>query len=211
MSSASPSPSEPSEPETSAAPATDDPRRHAARIERLLADVRAMVGPVAWPRIEELVARLVAMYGAALGRLLVLVGEGGGLDERLRARVTGDELVSGLLALHGIHPMPALERVRGAAERVRRALGAGAGAIDCEVDAHDVARLRLHGRWRCAVTRAMVDEALRGAVEEAAPDVAAVEISGVDWTAPEPAAPGPGLVQIDLGRSRADGDPKRAP
>lgn len=179
--------------------AADDPRQHAARIERLLGDVRTSVGPVAWQRVEELVSRLVALYGAALGRTLVLVEQSGALDERLRRQLCDDELVSALMALHGIHPEPPLERARAATERVRALLGEAAGTVELAVDARGTLALTLAGEWRCGLPRAAVDEALRRAIEEAAPELGAIEIGGVDFGA---AAPVP-LVQLDLSRSRA--------
>jgi len=175
-----------------------DPREHAARIERLLGDIKASVGPVAWQRVEELVARLVALYGATLGRTLVLVEEAGKLDPPLRGRLCADDLVSAMMALHGMHPEPPLVRARAAVERVRSVLGEGAGTVDLAVDGRDVLVVTLGGQWRCAAPRGVVDDALRRAIEEAAPDVAGIEIGGVDWShaAPE-------LVQVDLSRSRA--------
>lgn len=178
---------------------SDDPRGHAARIERLLGDVRASVGPAAWQRVEELVSRLVALYGSALGRTLRLVQEAGALDEQLRGRLCADDLVSSLMALHGMHPVPPLERARSAVERVRALLGDAGGAIELAIDERAVLAVTLAGQWRCAIPRAAVDEALRQAIEEAAPDLAAIEIGGADWSAEAP----PPLVQLDLSRSRA--------
>ena len=180
--------------------AREDPREHAARIERLLGDVRASVGPVAWQRVEELVSRLVALYGAALGRTLRLVEEAGRLDEGLRARLCEDELVSALMALHGMHPEPPLVRARAAVERVRAHLEGTAGTIELGLDERGTLAVTLAGDWRCAMPRAAVDEALRRALEEAAPDVAGIEIAGVEFGA---SAPPPPLVQLDLSRSRA--------
>jgi len=178
----------------------DGPREHAARIERLLGDVRAGVGPVAWQRVEELVSRLVALYGAALGRALLLVEEAGALDAALRARLGGDELVGAMLALHGMHPDPPLVRARAAVERVRAVLGEAAGAVELALDERDLLGVTLAGDWsRCAVPRAGVDEALRRALEEAAPELAAIEIGGVEWGA----AAAPPRVQVDQARSRA--------
>jgi len=178
--------------------AAEDPRAHAARIERLVGDVRASVGPVAWQRVEELLSRLVALYGSALGRTLRLVEEAGALDATLRERLCGDELVSSLLALHGMHPDPPLVRASAAVDRVRAQLGAGAGAIDLRLDDAGVLGVTLAGEWRCAVTRAAVDEALARALEEAVPELARVEIGGVDWSGATPS-----LVQLDLSRSHA--------
>jgi len=183
----------------------DDPRALAAKIERLLGDVRASVGPVAWQRVEELVARLVALYGAALGRTLYLVEEAGALDAPLRERLVADDLVGSMMALHGIHPDPPLERARAAVQRLRAHFGEAAGSVELAVDARGVLRATLGGSWRLAVPRAAFAEALERAVAEAAPELVAVEIDGVDWGA-EGAPP---LVQIDLGRSR--GEAERAP
>jgi hypothetical protein len=183
-----------------------EPEEHAARIERLLGDVRASVGPVAWRRIEELVSRLVALYGAALGRALFLVEEAGVLDATLRARLAGDELVGAMLALHGMHPDPPLERARVAVERVRAHLGEAAGGVDLVLDDRDLLTITLTGDWRrCAVPRAAVDETLRHAIEEAAPEVVTIAIGGVDWddAGPAPPAPPAPLVQLDLLRSRS--------
>lgn len=180
----------------------EDPREHAAKIERLLGDVKASVGPVAWQRVEELVSRLVALYGSALGRTLVLVEESGALDEKLRARLCGDELVSALMTLHGIHPEPPIARARAAVDRVLSLLGDAAGTIDVALDESGTLALTLAGSWRCAMPRAAVDDALRRAIEEAAPEVQSIAIGGVDWSASAP----PPLVQLDLSRSRASTD-----
>jgi hypothetical protein len=176
----------------------EDPRAHAARIERLIGDVRASVGPVAWQRVEELLSRLVALYGSALGRTLKLVEESGALDEPLRARLCADELVSSLMALHGMHPVPPLVRAGAAVARVRAQLGATDGAIELALDERGVLAVTLAGEWRCAVPRAAVDDALERALQEAVPELAAIEIGGVNWGGA--AAP---LVQLDVARTRA--------
>ncbi|HXU73542.1 MAG TPA: NifU family protein [Polyangia bacterium] len=179
----------------------EDPRAHAARIEQLLGDVRASLGPVQWQRVDELVSRLTALYGAAIGRTLYHVEEAGKLDEGLRARLCDDELVGALLALHGMHPDPPLARARAAAARVRVLLGEGAGSIDLALDDEGVLAVTLGGSWRTAMPRAAVDEALRRAIEEAAPELAAIEIGGVEFGGSS-AEPAP-LVQLDVARSRA--------
>jgi len=179
----------------------EDPREHAARIEQLLAELRASLGPTAWPRVEELVSRLVAVYGAALGRTLLIVEEAGALAGELPARLAADELVGALLALHAIHPQPVLDRARRAVERVRTLLGAGAGQVELELDERHRLALRLTGEWRTSVPRSGVAEALRRALEEAAPELDAIEIGGADWSAPDE------LVQLDLSRARSPAAP----
>lgn len=94
-------------------------REHDARLARLLADAEAACGPVAWPRVEAVIAALVELYGAGLERLLAaardLASSAGALD----AVLVGDELVSSLLLLHGLHPVPLERRIRAALERLR--------------------------------------------------------------------------------------------
>jgi hypothetical protein len=91
-----------------AAVSTDDAelRREGERIAQLIDDLGALGGAPVRQRVEELVARLVHLYGAGLGNLLHILG-GDRLDEVARARLRADALVSSLLVLHGIHPDPA--------------------------------------------------------------------------------------------------------
>ena len=182
-------------------PGDDDPRAHAARIEQLLADVRASLGPVQWQRVAELVSRLTALYGAALGRTLYHVEEAGKLDEGLRARLCDDELVGALLALHGMHPDPPVARARAAAERVRALLGEGAGEVEVALDDGGLLAVTLTGTWRTALPRAGVDEALRRAIEEAAPEIGSIAFGGVEFGGSGADGPAP-LVQLDVARSR---------
>jgi Fe-S cluster biogenesis protein NfuA/nitrite reductase/ring-hydroxylating ferredoxin subunit len=179
-----------------------DLRDEARRIELLLDEVRAMAGPPTWQRVEELVQRIVALHGAGIERILGLVADAGALDQRLLSALCDDELVSSLLVLHGLHPVPTAERVRRALDGVRPYLGSHAGDVELvSVDADGVVRLRLLGTCRgCPSSRATLEHTIEAAIETAAPEVARIEVDA-STTAPE--AAGPELVQIDLERSRA--------
>jgi hypothetical protein len=88
-------------------PATDDAsmlREQDRHILRLLADAEAACGPIAWPRVETLIAALVDLYGAGITRLLSAARASARDDDELRARVAGDDLVRSLLILHQLHP-----------------------------------------------------------------------------------------------------------
>jgi hypothetical protein len=78
-------------------------RREGERIAALIDDLGDIGGAPVRQRLEELVQRLVHLYGAGLGRLLHILG-GDQLDPQVRARLQADPLVSSLLVLHGIHP-----------------------------------------------------------------------------------------------------------
>jgi Fe-S cluster biogenesis protein NfuA len=185
----------------SAAPSDDEVRRASERIERLLGELQGAVSPAAWTRVEELLATLTSVYGRGLGRVLEIFADAGGDGDEARARLLDDPLIASLMLLHGLHPESVEERVLRAIERVRRAIGKGAGEI--EIASLDEARRRvtlsLTGSWRaCPTPRHALEAALRRAIEELAPEVADTAIEG----APELASAKSELVQIDLARSR---------
>lgn len=86
--------------------ATEDAQLHrdSARIEQLLDELKAMVGPPALQRIEELVTALVTLYGAGLERMVRAAREAARDPGELAGRLCGDELLSSLLMLHDLHP-----------------------------------------------------------------------------------------------------------
>jgi hypothetical protein len=92
-----------------AAPDDADLRRESERICQLIEDLGAMGGAPVRQRAEELVSRLVHLYGTGLGNLMAIVGPER-LDDTTRARLAADPLVSSLLVLHGIHPDAAAGR-----------------------------------------------------------------------------------------------------
>lgn len=150
-------------------------RQEGERIEALLTELSEMAGPQTWPRVEELVQRMLALYGAGLARVLrhAREGEAEGLDERLAA----DELVSSLLLLHGLHPCSTEERVRRALERVRPYLGSHGGGVKLLAVEGSTAHLSLSGSCDgCPSSRATVETTLRHAIEEEAPEITRLEL-----------------------------------
>jgi hypothetical protein len=72
---------------------------HGTLVERLLEDVEATAGPVAWPRVEALVTALVDLYGEAMERLVGHARGSARDPATFDALVQSDELVASLLAL----------------------------------------------------------------------------------------------------------------
>jgi Fe-S cluster biogenesis protein NfuA len=161
------------------------------RIEQLL-DGLAAAGPVVRDRAEELVRAVLELHGAGLERLLSIVDSGGALtDDTVRA-LGEDELVAGLLVLHGLHPEPVARRVATALDGVRPYLVSHGGDVELlEVSTSDgaaVVRLRLLGHCDgCAGSTETLRSAVRTAVTAAAPEVARVEVA--EPTAPAHPAP----------------------
>jgi hypothetical protein len=84
-----------------------DLRREGERIAQLIEDVGAIAGAPVRQRVEELVKRLMHLYGTGLTRLVSMLTDGPQpLDGTVRARLRADPLLSSLLVLHDIHPDP---------------------------------------------------------------------------------------------------------
>jgi hypothetical protein len=166
----------------------DDGPREGERIARLLEEIEATAGPGTWRKVEELVRRLVTLYGDGLRRVLALARQQGALDP---ARLCDDELVSSLLLLHGLHPLPCAERVARAIAALRERLAPDVALDLLGVGEDRAVRVRVSG-GACGVAAAAVARGIEHAILEAAPEVARVEIGG----ASPPAARGERLVTL---------------
>jgi len=86
-----------------------DLRRIGPRLDALVAEVEAIADPRSRARARELVAVLLEVHGAGLARVLELVAETVADPGALFSRLSADELVAGLLVLHGLLPEPGPE------------------------------------------------------------------------------------------------------
>jgi Fe-S cluster biogenesis protein NfuA/nitrite reductase/ring-hydroxylating ferredoxin subunit len=163
------------------------------RVEGLLAELGSLADPAAREAAEEAVRLIVELYGAGLERAVELVGDAAGGAELLE-RLAADPLLGSLLVVHGLHPLGVQERIQRALEQVRPYLGSHAGGVELlGVDAEGVARLRLQGSCDgCPSSQVTVKLAIERAIEEAAPELAGIDVRGVAEAPP----PGPQLLQI---------------
>ena len=177
-------------------------RSAGARVEELLDGLRSGP-PSAALAAEELVGLLVGLYGGGLAAIVELLREQGQAGAAALAAMADDPRVEGLLLLHDLHPLDVDARIQRALDRVRPYLGSHAGGVQYLGVADGVARLRLEGSCDgCPSSTVTVELAIRGAVEDAAPEVTEVVVEGVA------AAPEPALLQI--GRRPADAGPDAA-
>jgi Fe-S cluster biogenesis protein NfuA/nitrite reductase/ring-hydroxylating ferredoxin subunit len=156
---------------------TPDPATSGERIELLL-EASAAAGPIVRERAEELVRLVVELYGAGLERVLELAYEAGALDDDLLASFAGDELVSSLLLVHGLHPYGVEERVERALDGVRPYLGSHGGDVQLlEVTDDGVVRLELLGSCDgCASSSVTLELAVEDAIHAAAPEILHIEV-----------------------------------
>lgn len=176
-----------------------DPATTGDRIELLL-EASAAAGPVARERAEELVRLVVELYGAGLERLLELAHDAGALDDPLLEALAGDELVSSLLLVHGLHPYGVQERVEQALDGVRPYLDSHGGDVRLlEVSDDGVVRLQLLGSCDgCASSSVTLELAVDGAIRAAAPEIVRID---VEEGPPGPAAAG-GVIPVEQLTSR---------
>jgi Fe-S cluster biogenesis protein NfuA/nitrite reductase/ring-hydroxylating ferredoxin subunit len=152
------------------------------RIEPLLEEVRSMASPPVWERVEEIVRSVVQLYGEGLKRIDEIAAADGAAGERLRSQLAGDDLVSSLLILHGLHPKDFETRVHEALERVRPYLGSHGGDVEItELDADlGLVRLRMKGSCDgCPSSLLTVKLAVEGAIRESAPEALKIEVEGI--------------------------------
>ncbi|HEY4452106.1 MAG TPA: NifU family protein [Solirubrobacteraceae bacterium] len=163
------------------------------RVQDLQAKLDSGGDPSTRELAEELVSAVVQMYGSGLQRILGLLHEAGEQGERLAGAFADDELVAALLMIHDLHPVALSERVHGALEQVRPYMESHGGDVELISLEDGVARISLRGSCSdCAASAVTLELAIKQALEEAAPDLEALEVEGV---APAPA--GPALPLLD--------------
>jgi Fe-S cluster biogenesis protein NfuA len=168
-------------------PSASTAREASDRVERLLADLAEVADPVARGMAEELARALVELYGAGLKQVLaVLAAEPDG-DQLIRA-IAADGLVGSLLVLYDLHPVPVADRIRAALDAVAPYVGSRTLEF-LGIDSLGFARVAVRGSDGCRSSAASVTSAIESAVQEAAPELAGVDVA-VD-------AGGPALLQIE--------------
>ncbi|MGH7437577.1 MAG: hypothetical protein ACRENE_18015 [Polyangiaceae bacterium] len=161
------------EPPAGAARAADP-----SAVESLIEGLRRSTDPRTLATVQELVRALLDLHAAGLARVMEIAGEGGreaGRGAALRDALAADPSVAALLLLHGLHPVPLVERARKAVEK------AALAGWQVEVEAHegrlDVSMKRVGDRRRAVDAgraRALVEQAL----EQVAPDAEEVLVTG---------------------------------
>jgi Fe-S cluster biogenesis protein NfuA/nitrite reductase/ring-hydroxylating ferredoxin subunit len=165
-----------------------------ATVEQRLEEIERLADAAIRERTTEVVQALLDLYGAGLERIVeeIAVRDDGDLAEAL----AGDELVSHLLLLHGLHPVALEERVLGALEEVRPYLESHGGNVELLALEEGVARLRLEGSCSgCPSSTMTLKLAIENAIRKAAPEIHQVLADGA---AAATRASGPDLLQIEL-------------
>ena len=155
------------------------------RVEELTAQLEAIGDPFARSCAEELVGALMGLYGEGLERIFEAIAEEG--SEALRDRLTEDGVVASLMLIHGLYPVALETRVQEALDSVRPYMESHGGNVELLGIEDGVARLRLEGSCNgCPASASTMELAIEQALQEAAPDLAGIDVEGVQ-APPEPA------------------------
>lgn len=163
---------------------TDDLVRAGQRIQELVEKIGALPDPDAREMLEETLGTTLNFYGHGFERLLELLGREGEAGRRVLDAIVRDPGLSGLLLIHGLHPVPLADRLQHALDKVRPYMESHGGDVELVSLENDHAVLHLRGHCEtCPSSTVTLELAVRAAIEEACPDLAGFEVEGV--------APGP--------------------
>jgi Fe-S cluster biogenesis protein NfuA len=151
----------------------DEFRNRIRRVDDMLGGLDGLLDPAIRARIQELLGFLLDIHGEGLRRILDRLSREGASGQSLVGDLTRDEVVGGLLLLHGLHPQNLEDRIREALDRVRPQLASHGGNVELvAVDEQGVLRLRLEGACHgCPSSAATLRTTIEDAVLAAAPEV----------------------------------------
>src|SRR6476659_1159187 len=160
--------------------ATEGPEQLVERVQDLQSRLSAAGDETTRQLAEELVSAIVQMYGAGLEQVLGVLFAAGEEGARLAMTMADDPLVATLFMIHDLHPVPLADRVDRALEHVRPYMESHGGNVELLSLSDGVARLRLEGSCSdCSASAVTLELAIKQALEEAAPDLEALEVLGV--------------------------------
>jgi Fe-S cluster biogenesis protein NfuA len=178
--------------------ATVDSERHLARVQELTEALEALPAGHAKDVAEDLIGAIMELYGDGLRRVLAALQEAGAAGQEIHEQLVEDGVVASLLLIHDLFPIDLETRVREALATVRPYMESHGGDVELLGIDDGVARLRLEGHCKgCPASAATLELAIKEAIEEAAPDLAGLEVEGV-VPARKPPGPSPGLLQIQM-------------
>jgi Fe-S cluster biogenesis protein NfuA/nitrite reductase/ring-hydroxylating ferredoxin subunit len=182
-----------------------DSERHLERVQELTQALDALQDGPAKELAEDLVGAIVELYGDGLARIVGALADAGVAGQEIHERLVGDGVVASLLLIHDLYPIDLETRVREALDSVRPYMESHGGDVELLALEDGVARLRLVGSCHgCAASASTLELAIKEALDEAAPDLAGLEVEGVE--APAATAPTPTWMSLDAIADLADGE-----
>lgn len=167
-------------------------QKRLAHVDTLVGELERLPDLASRALVEELLSTVLDLHGEALSRMLDVLGpRGEPAADQLLERMAADDVIRGVLLLHGLHPLDLRSRVEGALESVRPYMRSHGGGVELLDVIGDTVRIRLEGHCKtCPSSTVTLKLAVEKAIYEAAPDVATIEV------VEPPGAPAQGPPQI---------------
>jgi Fe-S cluster biogenesis protein NfuA len=153
----------------------------AKRLQELIEQIQSQPNPAARVLLQDCLQSLLAFYGDGLTRILKYMQSAGANGQEMLERLLHDQTVSGILLIHGLHPVSLDTRLRRALEKVRPYMQSHGGNIELLSLESDVARVKLEGTCKtCPSSAITLELAVRREVEAACPDLLSFEVVGAN-------------------------------
>ena len=150
------------------------------RIQDLLAKVETLPDPSARALAQESLHAVMTLYGGGLARILQILSKAGPAAQSITSELLHDDVVRGLLMIHGLYPVDLETRLQEALGKVRPYLESHGGNVQVVSLQDGVARLRLQGTCNgCPSSAVTLELALKDAIAEACPDLLDLQVEGV--------------------------------
>ena len=150
------------------------------RVEELIGALENAADPAVREQTRELIETLLELHGRGLERILESVHKSSDAGAEVLDELGRDQLVSGVLLLHGLHPLDLETRVRNALANVRPRLGLHGGSVELvEVTDEGVVRIRLEGNCHgCPSSRVTLQSTIEEELYRVAPDITSLQVDG---------------------------------
>ncbi len=167
-------------------------QKRLGHVEELIAALESAPDSAMREQARELIQTLLDLHGTGLERILSVVYDSGVGGSAVIDELGRDSLVSGLLLLHGLHPLDLETRVRNAIEEVKPRLGLHGGSVDLlGVTPEGRVQLKLQGNCHeCPSSRLTLRFSIEEALYAAAPDLTGLDVEGLPDEQPKASANG---------------------
>ena len=150
------------------------------RLDAMLHEAEEVADSAARSRLQAIVQAVLHLHGVGIERLLEIVAESGDQGQKIVDACGADDVVSGLLVLHGLHPAGVEQRVQAALEAVRPMLHSHGADIEFVELQGETVRLRLSASGSCPSSTATMRQTVEEAIFARAPEVTVVELDDTE-------------------------------
>ena len=165
---------------------------HAEQIERAVQRVNELPDDDARTAALELMQSLMDLHGAAMARIVEVLGESGDAGRNSLASLGNDPLLCGLMVLYGVHPLSLEERAQRAIDKVRPQVQKQGGKVELLDVRESQVRVSIHSSGSgCHSSPDALKSAVEQAIREAAPEV-------IDFVAEGVASSAAGFIPLTM-------------